>query len=146
MNLIAQNTFRVILTYILFVLFLYTAVNKVTDYDNFLNELEKSPLIPRVFASAIAYMVIAVEFIISLGLLIEKTNRNSLAASGGLLLLFTVYIIMILLYSPYVPCSCGGIISALSWTQHLILNIGLTIACFYYIIVSSPIIIKQDAI
>ena len=38
---------------------------------------------------------------------------------------------MILIYSPYVPCSCGGIVSALSWTQHLILNIGLTLACLF---------------
>ena len=35
---------------------------------------------------------------------------------------FTVYIYLILNYSDFVPCSCGGILEKLGWTEHLIFN------------------------
>ena len=39
--------------------------------------------------------------------------------------IFTVYTGVILMhFFPYVPCSCGGVIKRLTWTQHLILNLS----------------------
>ncbi|MEQ8421197.1 MAG: hypothetical protein RIB64_14400, partial [Arenibacter algicola] len=40
----------------------------------------------------------------------------------GLMLLFTGYTVAIVFFAPYRPCSCGGVISLLSWEQHLVLN------------------------
>lgn len=34
------------------------------------------------------------------------------------------YIYLILNYSDFIPCSCGGISEKLSWTEHLVFNIG----------------------
>ncbi|MGC1244316.1 MAG: MauE/DoxX family redox-associated membrane protein [Chryseosolibacter sp.] len=39
---------------------------------------------------------------------------------------FTGYIAFILTFSPYVPCSCGGILSSMGWTEHLIFNVVFT--------------------
>jgi hypothetical protein len=35
---------------------------------------------------------------------------------------FTIYIGAIMIFYKELPCSCGGIISALSWPAHLIFN------------------------
>nr|WP_281682026.1 MauE/DoxX family redox-associated membrane protein [Zunongwangia profunda] len=39
------------------------------------------------------------------------------------MIVFTIYIWYTLNYSDYIPCSCGGIISDLNWTEHLIFNL-----------------------
>lgn len=36
--------------------------------------------------------------------------------------LFTVYIFMILNFTSFIPCSCGGVLEKLGWTEHLIFN------------------------
>ena len=36
--------------------------------------------------------------------------------------MFTVYIIMILNFTSFVPCSCGGVLENLGWIEHLIFN------------------------
>lgn len=36
--------------------------------------------------------------------------------------MFTAYIISILNFASYVPCSCGGVLEKLSWSEHLIFN------------------------
>ena len=38
---------------------------------------------------------------------------------------FTLYIIDMMTFDKYLPCSCGGIIETLTWAQHLCLNIAL---------------------
>ncbi len=128
-----NNVLSIVLTYTLIIIFLYTAITKLMDYDTFLNEIQRSPLLPYSLTPFIAYAVIFIEFGICILLLVERTNTFGILLSGGLLFLFTIYITMILLFSPYVPCSCGGIISQLSWTAHLILNISLILFCGYII-------------
>jgi hypothetical protein len=45
--------------------------------------------------------------------------------------MFTTYIYIILNFSVFIPCSCGGVLEELSWTQHLIFNICfISIAIF----------------
>jgi hypothetical protein len=43
------------------------------------------------------------------------------------MLLFTGYVYTILQFADHIPCSCGGLISALSWSQHLLFNTVITI-------------------
>src|SRR5690606_24066672 len=40
----------------------------------------------------------------------------------GLMTVFTAYIIILLQFSTYIPCSCGGILEQLGWHEHLIFN------------------------
>ena len=56
-------------------------------------------------------------------LCINATRLTGLYLSFFLMIAFTVYIFLILNYSDFVPCSCGGIIEKLGWTEHMIFNI-----------------------
>ncbi|MDR6919500.1 hypothetical protein J2Y40_000330 [Chryseobacterium sp. 2987] len=47
---------------------------------------------------------------------------------------FTIYIYIILNYSDFVPCSCGGILEKLGWWEHLLFNIVIVILVFSAIV------------
>jgi hypothetical protein len=42
------------------------------------------------------------------------------------MLLFTGYIFIMLKYSSYLPCSCGGVLSNMSWKQHFVFNLAFS--------------------
>lgn len=103
-------------------LFVYTAASKFIDYENFRAVIGQSPLITR-FAPILAIVVPVAEIVIALLLVIPRYRRAGLYASFAVMTLFTVYIIVLLTLSEKIPCSCGGVISQMSWTQHLYFNI-----------------------
>jgi hypothetical protein len=68
-----------------------------------------------------------VELIIAVMLLVPKTRLAGLWSSVGLMFLFTAYVFTIPMFFDHnKPCSCGGIISNLSWEQHFWFNLGFT--------------------
>ncbi|KAA2239611.1 hypothetical protein F0L74_25810 [Chitinophaga agrisoli] len=103
-------------------LFAYTAASKFLDYENFRAVIGQSPIITR-FAPALAIAVPVVEIIIALLLSIPPYRRLGLYASFAIMVLFTTYIIVLVTFAEKIPCSCGGVISRLSWTEHLYFNI-----------------------
>lgn len=107
--------------YFFILLFCYAAVSKLLDYENFQVQLAQSPLLSA-YADTVAWAVIAAELFIVILLAFPATLRAGLYASFGLMLAFTVYIYLILNYSDFVPCSCGGILEKMGWTEHLIFN------------------------
>src|SRR5690606_29091 len=109
--------------YFFILLFCYAAVSKLLDYENFQVQLAQSPLLTA-YAGTVAWVVIAVELLIVLLLAFPATLRAGLYASYGLMVAFTVYIYLILNYSDFVPCSCGGILEKMGWTEHLIFNVA----------------------
>lgn len=108
--------------YFFIILFVYAAVSKITDFENFQVQVAQSPLLSA-FATFIAYATVIGELIIALLLCIPKTKRLGLFLFLGMMTAFTVYIYLILNYSPFVPCSCGGILEKMGWTEHLWFNI-----------------------
>lgn len=103
-------------------LFVYAAVSKLLDYDNFRVQLGQSPLLSA-FASWVSWLVPLTELFI-VGLLVVPRVRNlGLLASVSMMTMFTAYIFIVLHYSSFVPCSCGGILEKMSWNVHLIFNI-----------------------
>lgn len=103
-------------------LFVYTAVSKLLDYENFRVVIGQSPLITQ-FAPVLAIVVPAAELVIALLLVIPRYRRSGLYASFAMMMLFTVYIIVLVTFSERIPCSCGGVISRMTWKQHLYFNI-----------------------
>lgn len=103
-------------------LFVYTAVSKFIDYENFRAVIGQSPLITR-FAPVLAIAVPVAEVAIALMLVIPRYRRPGLYASFAMMMLFTVYIIGLVTFSEKIPCSCGGVISYMTWQQHLYFNI-----------------------
>ncbi|MFH6967760.1 MauE/DoxX family redox-associated membrane protein [Flavobacterium sp. FlaQc-28] len=109
------------LLYIL--LFVYAAASKLLDFENFKVQVGQSPLLSA-FAGWVSWAVPLSELIIALMLLIPKFRNPALFASFGLMSMFTVYIFIVLHYSSFVPCSCGGILEKMSWNIHMIFNIA----------------------
>lgn len=103
-------------------LFVYAGASKLFDYEHFTIEIAKSPLLSA-FTKVLPAAVIAIELIASILLFIPRARFYGLMVSFGLMSAFTVYIIIILNWSSFIPCSCGGILSDLSWAEHLIFNL-----------------------
>jgi hypothetical protein len=123
---IKKNFWLDLICGLLLLLFSYVAVSKITDYNTFAVQLSKSPFLEQ-YASIIAWLIPVTECIIALLLLFNKTRLTGLFASFALMLAFTIYIYMMLHYSYYIPCSCGGVLAMMSWTQHFWFNVFFTI-------------------
>jgi len=103
-------------------LFTYAAVSKILDFENFQVQLGQSPVL-SIFAGPLAIVVPATELILCLLLMIPKYRIIALHFSCFLMFIFTLYIILILNFTSFIPCSCGGVLEKLSWTEHLIFNL-----------------------
>jgi len=103
-------------------LFVYAAISKLLDYRTFQVQLSQSPFITH-YAGFISWLLPVAELFTAIFLAFARLRLIALYASLFLLTLFTSYLIAMLNFSYYVPCSCGGILSSLSWKQHIILNI-----------------------
>ncbi|MFD2825744.1 MauE/DoxX family redox-associated membrane protein [Leeuwenhoekiella polynyae] len=104
----------------------YAAISKLLDFDQFFVQLSKSPVLTS-YAEVMVWLIPGIEILLAALLFIDKTRRLALIASYLLMCMFTAYIILILNYADYIPCSCGGILEELNWTQHLFFNLGCII-------------------
>lgn len=102
-------------------LFVYAAVSKLLDFENFQVQLGQSPLL-SIYALWISWFVIGIELVIALLLMFPKSRIIGFYAALSLMTMFTIYIFLILHFSSFVPCSCGGILEKMSWNTHLIFN------------------------
>jgi methylamine utilization protein MauE len=127
-----------IISSLLIILFIYTGLNKMLDYDTFKFQLGRSPFVQPI-AGFIAATLPAGELLIALALILKRTRLLGLYASFFLMALFTGYIWAMLHYSYYVPCSCGGILAAMSWNDHLIFNSAFTALAMIGVILQSKI-------
>ena len=104
------------------VLFVYAAVSKLLDFQKFMVQVGQSPILTSL-GNWIAIVVPGLEILISLCFLIPKLRLIAMYGSLILMTLFTTYIAFILNFSPYVPCSCGGILDQMGWEEHLVFNV-----------------------
>jgi len=105
-------------------LFLYTGIAKLMEFDVFQEQLLDSPILAFA-APVVAWGLPIIEFIISIALFIPEYRLSGLYAAFILMILFTAYVGILLSISTELPCSCGGIMEALSWQAHLVVNIAL---------------------
>ena len=110
---------------ILFVLlFAYAGLTKFLEGHRFYDNIRNSPILGgETLASLASWMVPLAELAVALLLVRSRTRLMGFYGAMGLMLLFTGYTMAIVFFAPYRPCSCGGVISLLSWEQHLVLNI-----------------------
>lgn len=110
-------------------LFVYAAISKILDFENFQTQLGQSPLLSA-YAKSISFLVILVELAFSVLLVLPVYRIKGLYLSVSLMAIFTTYIILILNFSSFIPCSCGGILERLGWSEHLIFN-------FFFVVIGS---------
>jgi len=108
------------------VLFVYAAVSKFMAIDEFKAQISKSPLITH-HEWWISWLIPLIEVVISALLFVPRTQLVALYAAFTLMFIFTIYIGFMLAFTPNLPCSCGGILSRMGWTEHLFFNIGFTL-------------------
>ena len=123
-------------------LFIYAATSKLLDFQNFRIQLGQSPLLSA-FADWVAIFVPLLEFIIAIALFIQRIRFIALLSAFILMVMFTAYIYIILNFSAFVPCSCGGILEKMTWRQHLVFNIAFT-ALLALAVLSIPITSKTS--
>ncbi len=107
--------------YLYIVLFVYAAASKLLDFDTFQNQLGQSPLLSA-NANWIAWLVPLSEILIAFLLIFNRFRILGLYGFYIWMVMFTTYIIIILNFTSFVPCSCGGVLEKLGWTEHLIFN------------------------
>jgi hypothetical protein len=130
-------------------LFTYAAVSKLLDYETFSVQLSKSPFISK-FSHVMSWALPLIEIILSLLMVFKRTLLIGLYGSLFLMTTFSAYIYAMLHYSYYLPCSCGGILSNMSWITHLWFNVIFTIMTVIGIFIHSnssvPIKVKDEMI
>lgn len=129
-----QHYITRIISGLLIFLFVYTGVSKILQFHFFAAQLQLYPLLSKA-PVLIAVTVPAGELIVAMLLCANRTMLNGLYASLVLLLLFTFYLLIMVLTQPGLPCTCGGVISSMSWQQHILFNLlftGLCVIAIYY--------------
>jgi len=118
-------------------LFTYAAVSKILDYHDFSIKLGQSPLFSA-FAGWVAIGVPVIELVIVLMLCFPSWRLMGLLASFALMVAFTAYIVIILNFSSYIPCSCGGILENMDWNEHFLFNIVFVMLAVIAMLLADP--------
>ncbi|MDD5152064.1 MAG: hypothetical protein PHC28_16555, partial [Flavobacterium sp.] len=124
-----QSVIIELISMLYILLFVYAALSKLLDFKRFQVQLGQSPLL-SVFAGWVAFGIPFLELFIVFLLVIPKWRLIGFYAAFCLMVLFSTYIVVILNFSSFVPCSCGGILENMNWMQHLIFNIAFVIMAF----------------
>jgi uncharacterized membrane protein YphA (DoxX/SURF4 family) len=111
------------ISFLFILLFVYASLMKLKNVEQFVAQLGQSPMLMP-FANWVAWIIPSIELIVAGLLIIRRFRLIGLIASFTLMVMFTAYIIVILSFMSHVPCSCGGILEKMGWTEHLIFNIG----------------------
>jgi uncharacterized membrane protein YphA (DoxX/SURF4 family) len=119
-------SFLDIICFLFALLFVYAAVSKLLTYDEFKAQIGKSPLIMN-HEWWIAWLIPMSEIIIGAMLFLPRLQLFALYCAFTLMLVFTLYISFMLVFTPNLPCSCGGILNRMGWSEHLIFNIAFTL-------------------
>ncbi|WP_341835540.1 MauE/DoxX family redox-associated membrane protein [Chitinophaga pollutisoli] len=134
----SRKTFVLITTLLFIALWGYTALSKIFGFEIFEDQLSLSPVFKSTYR-IVAVAVPAVELVLLALLIFERTKIAGLLLSALLLLAFTIYLAYILLnYQGELPCTCGGFIAKMTWTQHIIFNIT-----FILLAISALIVTRQ---
>jgi putative oxidoreductase len=107
---------------LLVMLFVYTGVSKLIDMKGYQAAMHVQPF--ATWIKHLSYALPVVEIIVALGLVFERSRHFFLWCYVLLMLAFTVYMALVVFhFFKQVPCICGGVIKAMSWTQHLVFNL-----------------------
>lgn len=114
-------------TYLLALLFFFTALSKLFDFRHFVREINNQ-VFPKQLTSILIIALPAIELITTFLLLRVKYRIGGLWLSLVLMTAFTIYVALVTFhFFPRVPCACAGVFKHMSWPGHLIFNIVFTL-------------------
>src|SRR5690606_3589570 len=126
LNSLKKEIIIKIICYLYVLLFVYAATSKLLDIETFQVQLGQSPLLSA-YADMIVWAIPISEIVIASFLCFKKSKVIGLYAFYFLMIMFTAYIIIILNFTSYTPCSCGGVLEKLGWIEHLYFNLAFII-------------------
>lgn len=123
-------------------LFFYTGLDKLLHREFFRVQLLSHHLL-RHYAEWISWVLPLVELSISVLLVVPATRKAALRTGLILMIMFTAYLLYLTTTQKHLPCSCSGVISALSWTAHLWFNLGYIILIVLLTFLPDKILLQQ---
>lgn len=119
-----------IIASLLIVLFLYTGLNKLIEHTTFRYQLSISPWSLLASWSGIVSWALPIgEVLLAVMLLITAFRKTAFIASAILFAGFLVYLGILLSSGTKLPCTCGGIISSMSWNAHVWFDAACLLLC-----------------
>ncbi len=116
-----------IISSLLILLFSYASFSKLVDIKMFTRQMNNQPF-PNWMPPYLVWGIPTIEILIVAALLFDKTRKIALWASFLLMSAFTVYVSMaVFKVFNRIPCSCGGVLSKMGWTEHFYFNIFFTL-------------------
>lgn len=110
-------------SFLLVLLFVYTGTSKLLDHQQFMEQLSYVSYL-KAIAAPLSICLPLLELITGLAITYKPTQSYGLYAAAILMTIFAAYVgLMLLSDKTKLPCSCGGVIKAMSWNQHLYFNI-----------------------
>lgn len=107
---------------VILLLLLYTAISKLMHYAEFRLAMAESPML-KPFAGIISWLLPVAEIVAAVLLFFPATRIKGLYASFLLIIIFTMYLSFMILFTHDLPCNCGGAIKNLTWPQHICFNL-----------------------
>jgi putative oxidoreductase len=108
---------------LLILLYVYTAVSKWMDFNQFKAQMYQQAL-PVWLAHLLIFTLPGTELFTAMLLLFNRTQLTGYYLSAVLLFVFTGYVALVVFhFFDRVPCSCGGVIRGLGWEMHLLFNV-----------------------
>jgi len=123
---------------LLILLFAYAGLSKLTNHAMFEAQLTRFPLIGN-SAVFLSWVIPLIELIMVVLLFVPKFERAGLYASAIVLTLFTLFLVFMMGFVTNLPCSCGGVITQLTWKQHVFFNL------FFLTLSLAGIYLKRNA-
>lgn len=121
---------------LLVLLYVYASMSKILSFTDFHDQLLDQGF-SKNLSYTLQYAVPISEIITVILLMYSKTLFIGLQFSLLLLIVFSGYILLVLLdIWPTESCPCGGILRGMSWTEHFLFN------CFFLILNLITIIIQ----
>ncbi|HEV8285066.1 MAG TPA: MauE/DoxX family redox-associated membrane protein [Chitinophagaceae bacterium] len=118
-----RNLIIEIISALLILLFVYTASSKLLNLETTYGQMNNQPF-ANWMTPYLVWGISLAELLVSGLLMFKRTKNAGFWASLILMTAFTGYIAAILLrFFDRVPCSCGGVIKQLGWTNHLYFNL-----------------------
>jgi hypothetical protein len=119
-----------IIASLLVVLFLYTGLTKLIEHTTFRYQLSISPwpLLAN-WSGFVSWALPAGEVLLALMFVVSAFRTTAFIASAVLFAAFLVYLGVLLSSGKSLPCTCGGIISAMSWTAHVWFDAVFLLLC-----------------
>lgn len=111
---------------ILLVVWLYTGISKLIEWRSFSIQMHQSPVFYG-YARVATFAGPILEILLAGLLIFKKSRKFGMIGSFILMSFFSWYVWWLMTHLPNLPCSCGGIVSFLSWPQHLALNVFLSL-------------------